>query len=351
MPGPWEDVSMRKVLPLVFILISFMIAAIPTFTQQTVTCTATAPAHGTTGVAVQFQGTAIANGGNWGMLWATDLIVGKLYRVHAGIFTQGTPADEVGHQSKEGPQFQHTLTKNIAVMETEVSRQMWDNLRSTQPSLPAYPSYFSSGNSLPVERVNWYQTILFANLLSLQNGLQRVYYKDSSFRIPVTSSNFQFGTIYADWNANGYRLPTEGEWEYFARAGTTGPFSITASAYNSSTYIICTSGVLPALESVAWFCANSESTSHPVGSKASNPWGLKDVHGNVWEWCWDWWGGGYPSSSQTDYRGPSNGSHRVVRGGSWSSDPEYVRSGSRYYNNPGVPGDYGLGFRLLRSVN
>ena len=104
-----------------------------------------------------------------------------------------------------------------------------------------------------------------------------------------------------------------------------------------------------ALESGAWFCANSNSTTQPVGSKAPNPWGLKDVHGNLYEWCWDWYGS-YPDLGQTDFRGALSGFSRVIRGGCWDGFPENARSGSRSgYFPGGVVGH--IGFRLTRSVN
>ena len=234
-------------------------------------------------------------------------------------------------------------------METEVTRQMWADLKAVQSSLPADPTDVSYGSGMmnPVQRVTWRQTVLFANLLSKQRGLQQVYYTDSSLTAPINSSNDQ--TVYVNWNANGYRLPTEGEWEYFTRAGTTGPFSVNEPAYNSSTYQSCSAGSLTVLENVAWFCANSGSATHPAGSKAANPWGLKDVHGNVWEWCWDWYGS-YPAAGQTDFHGSSSGSNRVLRGGGWNVNPQAARSGSRPYYNPGSS-DGSIGFRLLRSAD
>lgn len=234
-------------------------------------------------------------------------------------------------------------------METEVTRQMWADLKASQSSLPPDPTTTCCGYGMnnPVQSVTWYEAVLFANLLSQQRGLQRVYYEDSGFTTPITSGNYQL--VYANWSADGYRLPTEGEWEYFARAGTTGPFSISEPVYNSSTYDNC-KGVLSSLDTVAWFCSNSGDTSHAVGSKAPNPWGLKDVHGNAFEWVWDWYGNSYTEQSLTDYRGSSGGSERVVRGGYWNGVPWFVRSAFRGVGIPYLHINY-LGFRLLRSVN
>jgi formylglycine-generating enzyme required for sulfatase activity len=294
---------------------------------------------------------------NAGDLYATEKISGTSYwfnlrYVPAGTFTQGTPSDEVGRYSEEGPQFQHTLTKNLAVMETEVTRQMWADLEAVQPTLPADPTCasYGAGMSNPVQCVSWYKTILFANLLSAQQSLTRAYYTDAALTSPITSTTNQTNTVYVKWDANGYRLPTEGEWEYFTRARTSGPFSINEPAYNTSTIQSCIAGVLPVLESVAWFCANAGGATCVVGGRAANPWQLKDVHGNVWEWCWDWYGS-YPGAGQTDYRGAATGSARVVRGGSWFNSPVGQRSGVRNKYNPGVNGILNFGFRLLRSLN
>lgn len=287
-----------------------------------------------------------------GSLYATDSIVGNLRYAPAGTYNQGAPSAEVGRETHEGPVFAHTFAKGLAVMETEVSRQMWVALRAVQSTLPADPSTSPSVSTLPVDGATWYEAVLFANLLSQQQGLQRVYYTNSGFTTPVTSSNYQTNAVYANWAANGYRLPTEGEWEYFTRAGTTGPFSLPEPAYTSSTYQSCAAGVLTALESVAWFCANGNTQTHPVGTKAANPWGLKDVHGNVMEWCWDWYNWEYPGGPQIDYRGASESAwgSRILRGGAWQVQPKFLRSAFRSYATPGTRG-YDLGFRLVRSVN
>ena len=287
-----------------------------------------------------------------GILYAVDPIVGNLRYVSAGTFTQGTPSTEVTMYEVEGPQFQHTLTKNIAVMETEVTRKMWSDLKVLQSTLPTDPTWtdYGSGTTNPVQCVTWYKAVLFANTLSQQRELTRAYYADVALTTAISASNYSSGSIDVKWDADGYRLPTEGEWEYFARAGTTGPFSISEPAYGSLTYNSCTPGELAALESVAWFCANVIDVTRPVGSKAANPWGLKDIHGNVHEWCWDWYSSSYPSSAQTDYRGPASGLGRVIRGGS-RGYPWQLRSGRHSWATPNFGNGIDIGFRLLRSVN
>jgi len=284
-----------------------------------------------------------------GDIFSVDAIVGNMRFVPAGTFTQGSPSSEACRDTDE-TQFNHTLIRNIAVMQTEVTRQMWADLRAVQPSLPADPTntMYGSGMTNPTQNMSWYETVLFANLLSLQNGLTRCYYKNSSFTDPVTSSNYTSDIFYCNFAANGYRLLSEGEWEYAARAGTTTPFSCNETNYTSGNCNSCTPGAHPTLEQYAVYCANDTLKSEPVGSKLSNPWNLKDMHGNVWEWCWDWYAT-YPGNT-TDYSGPGSGSHRVSRGGYWHSYAQYCRSARRYYYPPGDRGGT-FGFRLARTIN
>ena len=130
-----------------------------------------------------------------------------------------------------------------------------------------------------------------------------------------------------------YRLPTEAEWEYACRSGTTTAYGFGDDASRLGDY--------------GWFDGNSDSRTHPVGEKKPNAWGLYDMHGNVWEWCQNWYGV-YPSGSATDPTGATSGSNRVFRGGGWNGDAGSGRSANRIGNIPGFR--FGnLGFRVLRS--
>ncbi len=171
------------------------------------------------------------------------------------------------------------------------------------------------------------------------------YYSDASFTTvfdgtpPVVS-----GLVYWDPTADGYRLPTEAEWEYVCRAGTT-------TAYNSGQGNTDCS-VDPKLNPLAWYRYNSDTgngrESQPVGLKQANAWDLYDMHGNVWEWCWDWYNGNYYSSSlPVDPIGPPSGSFRVYRGGGWFIGAESCRSVSRYSVTPDQHNN-ALGFRVLK---
>jgi len=320
------------------------------------------PVFGAMGLRQRSDGVLAALGGSGkayeeGDLFAVDPIVGRLMKVPAGTFTQGSPSNEPCREYWESgseAQFSHTLTHNLVVMQTEVTQQMWADLRAARGSAfdLENPSWVTSSADLPVDSVTWYEAVLFANELSAARGLMRAYYADAAYSQPITKANYQTDSAYLNWEANGYRLPTEGEWEYFARAGTTGPFSVNEPNYSSGNCgtTSCSSGALPQLESAAWFCANSGNSTHAVGQKAANPWGLKDVHGNVYEWCWDWYATSYPGENQTDYPGPSGGSFRVLRGGDWVYSAHDVRSAARGNSHPsGRHPDFG--FRLVRSVN
>ena len=280
-----------------------------------------------------------------------DLIAGVLRFVPAGTFIQGSPIEEPCRSAANEVQFTHTLSRSILVMETEVTQQMWADLKGLQPSLPTDPSDLSvsSGMNHPVQRVTWFEAVLFSNLLSVERDLTPTYYKDASFTITLDDSNYLSGEFYCNFDADGYRLPTEGEWEHFARGGTEGPFSIFEPNYDGDSCSSCTNGLMPDLESVSVFCANETGGTAPAGSKNANPFGLKDVHGNVWERCWDWHGA-YPSSPASDFTGAESGSVRVERGGGWYLYSSLtLRSASRSGNSPGVRANF-FGFRLVRTI-
>lgn len=173
----------------------------------------------------------------------------------------------------------------------------------------------------PVINVNWFDAINYCNWCSQQEGLNPVYQVNKQ----QVSSN---------WQANGYRLPTESEWEYAARGGQ-----------NSKGFVYAGSNIL---DEVALYDENSDRKTHPVGQKKANELGLYDMSGNIWEWCWDWYED-YSANAANDPKGPNIGVSRVSRGGSWFNSPVYARVAYRDPNNP----DFGygnLGFRLARAA-
>jgi formylglycine-generating enzyme required for sulfatase activity len=179
----------------------------------------------------------------------------------------------------------------------------------------------------PVLYVSWYDAVSYCNWLSEKEGLQKAYSGSGD-------------NITCDFNANGYRLPTEAEWEYAARGGKQNK----GYKYSGS----------DSLGEIGWYGAfnnsgnrtKAEGTSE-VGTKRPDGLGIHDMSGNVWEWCWDWHGE-YSSENQTNPRGANAGSGRVLRGGSWSSNAEYCRVAERGINDPDFRNDYN-GFRLVRT--
>ncbi|WP_405774188.1 formylglycine-generating enzyme family protein [Streptomyces sp. NBC_00859] len=165
----------------------------------------------------------------------------------------------------------------------------------------------AEGDKLPVEGVSWWDAIRFCNALSQRDGHTPVYH------VGADADDVEW-----DVSADGYRLPTEAEWEHACRAGTTGP------QYGP-------------LDEIAWYRGNSHERIHDVGGKRSNPWGLHDMLGNVWNWCWD------------VYDAEVYGTYRVLRGGGWFDEHWSCRASARRRSHPSFQVD-DVGFRIARSV-
>lgn len=195
------------------------------------------------------------------------------------------------------------------------------------------PSYFTGDTTRPVERVTWYDGVEFCNLLSAKEGLSAVYAIAS--RSPATGYPITSASVTQDLTKNGYRLPTEAEWEWAGRGATL-----------THGYTYAGSNVVG---DVAWYSDNAGSTSHPVATKAANELGLFDMTGNVWEWCWDWYSSSYASAAQTDPKGSASGTYRVNRGGSWSSTTSGSTVAYRYTDYPNNRSS-SVGFRVARSI-
>jgi len=225
--------------------------------------------------------------------------------IKGGTFTMGSPANETGRLNDEGPQHQVTLS-SFYIGKYQVTQEEYQSIMKTNPSR-------FEGNNLPVENVSWFDTIEYCNRLSLKEGLIPTYI--------VNGKNVTWNE-----NANGYRLPTEAEWEYACRAGTTTPFntgnSITISQANFNGYIP---------QNINKDIDFGGTTA--VGSFPPNPWGLYDMHGNVWELCWDWIGS-YSSCAQTNPHGASSGPGHILRGGSWGYPERFLRSAYRHGDLP-----------------
>lgn len=173
----------------------------------------------------------------------------------------------------------------------------------------------------PVINVSWYDAVAYCNWRSKQEKRTKVYTIDGQ-------------NVSADWQANGYRLPSEAEWEFAAR-GRNKSKGFEYAASNT-------------IDKVAWYGTNSDGKTQPVGQKKANELGLYDLSGNVWEWCWDWFDAYPVTTSQNNPRGPAQGHYRVLRGGSWGSNPRHCRVSFRHVGDPEVALD-GRGFRLVIS--
>jgi serine/threonine protein kinase/formylglycine-generating enzyme required for sulfatase activity len=252
-----------------------------------------------------------------------DLSMKNMVFVQGGTFQMGSDAGD----NDERPV--HTVTiDDFFIGKYPVTQEEWEAVMGNNPS-------YSKGDNLPVEVVSWYAAVEFCNKKSEKEGLQKSYTINKRRRDSNNKNTFDDvkWTVTCNLNANGYRLPTEAEWEYAAQGGN-----------KSRNYKYSGSNTI---DDVAWYSSNSGSKPHPVGYKKSNELGIFDMSGNVWEWCWDWFGS-YSSSSQTNPKGASTGYRRVQRGGCWDYGTDFSRVANRYNCNPDS-GDYSIGFRLARS--
>ena len=237
--------------------------------------------------------------------------------IPGGSFQMGSVS---GGNSDERPV--HTVTLSGFWMgKYEVTQAQYQAVMGSNPS-----SGYGVGDNYPVYSVSWYDAVDFCNKLSAREGLAPAYTVNGT---SVT------------WNrsATGYRLPTEAEWEYAAKGGNGSPGNYTYAGSNT-------------VGDVAWYSGNNGSSgsstygSKQVGTKQANGLGIYDMSGNVWEWCWDWYGS-YSSTAQTDPMGASSGSYRVGRGGGWIISVESARSAYWYNSFPYNRGS-NIGFRLTR---
>jgi len=269
--------------------------------------------------------------------------------ISPGKFQMGSPLSEPCRLTNE-MQHQVTLTNSFEIMNTEVTQGQFSSLMGYNPSF--FPS---CGGICPVEQVSWHDAVAYCNALSTKAGLMACYTcsgSGASLSCQETTATQGKGI----YNCKGYRLPTEAEWEYAYRAGTTTAF------YNGG--ITSCSSADSNANSIAWYRFNSKVTypgcknlmsvggnkcsgTHPVGKKTANAWGLYDMAGNVFEWCHDR-GGSYPSASVTDPVGTS-GVSRVLRGGSWYTSPNPLRAAIRGDGKPTLKSSY-FGFRCSRTI-
>jgi formylglycine-generating enzyme required for sulfatase activity len=240
----------------------------------------------------------------------TNSIGMKLTYIPPGVFVMGSPKSEPGRADSLEPQHIVTLTRGFLMATTPVTQAQWQSI------MPDNQSYFH-GLDLPAEDVSWDEAALFCKKLSDKEGRH-------------------------------YRLPTEAEWEYACRAGTTTTYNTGDGeqalgesgwfANNSGDKLIDSENIIRTGGDLFWLEKNNCRT-HPVGQKKPNAWGLYDMHGNVWEWCQDFFDG-YPTDAVTDPQGPNSGGQsptRVLRGGAWNSEARMCRSAHRNLEEPSRP--------------
>jgi formylglycine-generating enzyme required for sulfatase activity len=239
----------------------------------------------------------------------------SLVVVPAGDFVMGSDRDEPGRNEDESPE-QYFINTGFRISRFEVTEALWDLVMGG-----------ASTSRLPKVGVTWYEAVVFCNALSVRDGLTPVY--------------VGAGTDW-EWNPllDGYRLPLEAEWEYACRAGSPDQLA------NGELESLECEPLDPTLDAIGWSCQNSGYPSygaHEVGQKMANAWGLHDMHGNVWEWCWD-------NYYETDPDGFPIGEPlgRVNRGGAFDNFARYCRSANRHYTDPNQAEDH-RGFRIVRS--
>ena len=220
----------------------------------------------------------------------------ELVPIPKGRFVMGSV---ISGKYNESPVTQVEITRPFWLGKTEVTQAQWAVLMGNNPTA------YDKGADRPVTHVSYDDALEFCRKLTAQER--------AAGRLP---SGYE------------YTLPTEAQWEYACRAGTTGDYA-------------------GSLDSMGWYDGNSGKETHPVAQKRPNAWGLYDMHGNVWEWCRDW-KGGYSGGTVRDPVGPSSGADRVARGGGWSGASTFCRSANRDWNEPGER-NYNLGFRLALS--
>jgi formylglycine-generating enzyme required for sulfatase activity len=243
----------------------------------------------------------------------TNSIGMKLVLIKPGKFLMGSPKDEEGRYDSEGPQHEVEITKSFYMGMSPVTQAEYERITGKNPS------WFSKQgggkdkvnnldtSQFPVEKVAWAEAVAYCESLTREDTKRP-----------------------KGW---AYGLPTEAEWEYACRAGTKTAYSFGNDPNRLREY--------------AWGVENSGNRTHAVGTRKANPLGLYDLHGNVYQWCADWYGGSYYAHSpRKDPKGPDNGEYRVLRGSAWDGDPRKCRAGYRDSGVPGVRGSV-VGFRVV----
>ena len=285
----------------------------------------------------------------------TDSAAPEMVLIPAGTFTMGATTN-VGHEYYGGEVPQHTVSVSAFYMDKyEVTKSLWDKVYQWATNHGYSFNYAGSGKASthPVQTIDWYDAVKWCNARSEKEGWTPAYYTSAAQADVYRTGQTNVQTDWVNWSS-GYRLPTEAEWERAARGGASGhrfPWpdvdTITHtqanyySFYSYSYDISETRGYHPTFDDGVF------PYTSPIGSFGANGYGLYDMAGNVWEWCWDWYSSTYYDSSPgTDPRGPTSGSQRVIRGGSWYNSALDSRTAYRNYLTPDN-GFFNFGFRSV----
>ena len=281
---------------------------------------------------------------------ATNIPAGMAL-IPAGSFTMG---DTLDGESDAVPT--NVYVSQFYMDTNLVTYSLWESVYSYATNRGYGFDYAGSGKAAnhPVQSVDWYDCVKWSNARSVQAGLTPVYYKDSGLTLVYTNGDTD--NVYVNWNGNGYRLPTEAEWEKASRGGVSAqrfPWGNTISE-SQADYNALSGAYSYDLSTYAGYNTNyatgAEPYTSPVGSFAPNMYGLNDMAGNLFEWCWDWWKTPYGQPTTNNPTGPAFSTYnsRVLRGGSWGYDASFARSAGRsYYSGPGNL-NLVIGFRCVR---
>jgi formylglycine-generating enzyme required for sulfatase activity len=247
----------------------------------------------------------------------------------------GSPVTEPGRGADE-TLHQVALTHMFQIQASEVTQGQFEQLMARNPA-----NFTGCGSGCPVDKVSWHEAAAYTNALSNLAGLPSCYTCTGTGAAVTCSASASYLSPY---DCSGYRLPTEAEWEYAVRAGTS------AATYNGtpdSAHLACEQPNA-VLDSIAWYCGNALATTHVGGQKSANAYGMYDMLGSLWEWVHDYYAA-YPTTPVSDPWGPSSGGERVCRGGGWNYHGFYERAAQRGKNLP-TYNQFDIGFRPARTL-